>query len=73
LGVKSKGWKLLQILVFSMPINRENLQPFLHELHNKVHRFVSFSMEISEKKNDVTFVTDGHLLSVIIIVAKLPG
>jgi hypothetical protein len=53
--------------------DRENLQRFLHELHNKVHRFISFSMEISEKKNDVTFVTDGHLLSVIIIVAKLPG
>jgi hypothetical protein len=37
----------------------------------QAHCFVDVSMEMMERSN-VTFVTDGHILPLIIIVAKLP-
>jgi hypothetical protein len=48
-------------------MNRENLSEFVdfisnHQLHNKV----------VGARNNVTFVTDGHILPLIVIVAKLP-
>jgi hypothetical protein len=68
--VKSKGWKLPNILVFSTPVNRENLFTSL-ATPQQAHCFVNVSMEMIEGSN-VTFVTDGHILPLIIIVAKLP-
>jgi hypothetical protein len=37
----------------------------------QAHCFVDVSMEMIERSN-VTFATDGHILPLIIIVAKLP-
>jgi hypothetical protein len=62
-------------------MNRENLSEFIYIISNhcytstpqvQAHWFVNVSIEIIESSN-VTFVTDGHLLPFIIIVAKLPG
>jgi hypothetical protein len=46
--VKSTGWKLPYIVVFSTPMNREK------------STIVNVSMEMIERSK-VTFVTEGHL------------
>jgi hypothetical protein len=64
-------------------MNRENLSEFVQFISNhcyinstiklyvQAHCFVDVSMEMIGRSN-VTFVTDGHILPLIIIVAKLP-
>jgi hypothetical protein len=73
-GSEIKRMEITYILVFSTPMNRENLSEFIHFISNHSYInstgascFVSVSMETIERSN-VMFVTDGHLLPLIIIV-----
>jgi hypothetical protein len=42
--VKSKGWKLPHILLFSTPMDRENLSEFVHFISN--HCYINSTIKL---------------------------